>query len=416
MDERGRRTSETWISGALLLTSLLVSLALGVADVDVVQPGAVPWIVLVTAALVTVRWHWLRRADSERERLACFWATVALGVVAVLLSPVFALYLFIGYYEVSRFGSPTQRIAGTVAIAHVVAFGQLGGRASPIFQPTIYLGFVGVNLAIALAMLTLDRRREELLVDLAAANAELRAERARSAALLDQNVAQAWEAGVTEERQRLSREIHDTVAQDLVAIISQLGAAADATDDVERERRLAVADSAARDALAEARRAVRALASPRLDVVELPLALDDLLGEWRAATGLAGELQVRGRARASGHDDALLRVVQEALANVTKHARARRADVELSYTDEAVRLEVRDDGVGFDPQVPHDGFGLPGMRARLALAGGQLRVHSAPGGPTTVCAQVPAVGAGNNDGNGAARDSAVGRTTTREGA
>lgn len=146
-------------------------------------------------------------------------------------------------------------------------------------------------------------------------------------------------------------------------------------------------DAAAREGLAEARRAVRALASPRLDDADLPLALDDLLGQWRGATGLGGELRVVGRPVSSGHDDALLRIAQEALANVAKHARARRADVALGYEAGTVTLEVHDDGAGFDPDAVTRGFGLPGMRARLAGAGGTLTIDSAPGRGTRVVAR-----------------------------
>ncbi len=148
-------------------------------------------------------------------------------------------------------------------------------------------------------------------------------------------------------------------------------------------------DAAAREALAEARRAVKALASPRLDDADLPLALDDLLGEWRAGTGLGGELRVLGRAAASGHDDVLIRVAQEGLANVAKHARARRADVVLEYGPASASLTIEDDGVGFDPTASVTGFGLRGMRERLAAVGGRLDLTSAPGEGARLVASVP---------------------------
>lgn len=132
---------------------------------------------------------------------------------------------------------------------------------------------------------------------------------------------------------------------------------------------------------------MRALASPRLDDAGLPLALDDVLGQWRETTGLGGEFTVTGDAAASAHDDALLRVAQEGLANVARHARARRADVSLDYGAD-VTLTVRDDGVGFDPDAATAGFGLAGMRARLAAAGGVLTVSSGPAG-TALTARVP---------------------------
>ncbi len=294
-----------------------------------------------------------------------------------------------GYYEAARSRVRAQHWAGMIGTALVIAVAQLGGPTSPIFTLPIYLLFVAINIGIASVMLVLDRNREALMDELAAANLGLRTEQERSAALQTQLLAQAREAGITEERQRLSREIHDTVAQNLVAIIAQLEAATSAPDSPERDRRLALADSAAREALAEARRAVHALASPRLDDDDLPLALDDLLGEWRETTGLGGELTVAGEAAPSGHDDDLLRVAQEALSNVAKHARANRADVRLAYADGGVRLAVVDDGAGFVPSQASGGYGLLGMETRLGVIGGRLDVRSAPGEGTRVEAWVP---------------------------
>jgi len=274
-------------------------------------------------------------------------------------------------------------------VAFVIAIAQVGGPRSVLFTPIVYSLFAGVNLGVTGLMIALDRQRERMFTDLSRANAELRAEQHRSRLLQEQLVAQAREAGTTEERSRLSREIHDTVAQNLVAIIAQLDVAASETDPRERDRRLAVVETAAREALDEARRAVRALASPRLDDADLALALDDLLGQWREASGLGGELRVEGRAEASGHDDVLLRVAQESLANVARHARARRADVVLAYGRGGVTLTVEDDGVGFDPSARLEGFGVHGMHERLARIGGSLVVESVVGAGTTVRAVVP---------------------------
>ena len=101
--------------------------------------------------------------------------------------------------------------------------------------------------------------------------------------------------------------------------------------------------------------------------------------------------------------EALLRVAQEALANVRKHARAHRVRLTLSYLDDTTLLDVRDDGVGFDPEAPArngsgGGFGLAGMRERLGAHGGTLTVEAAPGQGTTVAAALPRGPAGTGDG------------------
>ena len=372
----------------LLAASLVAAVESAYAGVPVVRVADLPWLVVLTVAMAAVRVVGGRPGSPVRA-VVLFWLNLALATVAVWLSPAFGLYLFIGYYESARFPQPVQRVVGMVGVALVIAIAQVGGPRSVLFIPAVYAAFVAVNLAVTGLMLVLDRRREALFVELGRANDELRAEQQRSASLRDQLVAQAREAGIAEERARLSREIHDTVAQDLVAIIAQLDAASAAPDAAERDRRLGVVDAAAREALAEARRAVKALASPRLDDADLPLALDDLLGEWRAGTGLGGELRVLGRAAASGHDDVLIRVAQEGLANVAKHARARRADVVLEYGPASASLTIEDDGVGFDPTASVTGFGLRGMRERLAAVGGRLDLTSAPGEGARLVASVP---------------------------
>lgn len=372
----------------LLAASLVAAVVMAYAGVPVVRVADLPWLVVLTVAMAAVRVVGGRPGSPVRA-VVLFWLNLALATVAVWLSPAFGLYLFIGYYESARFPQPVQRVVGMVGVALVIAIAQVGGPRSVLFIPAVYAAFVAVNLAVTGLMLVLDRRREALFVELGRANDELRAEQQRSASLRDQLVAQAREAGIAEERARLSREIHDTVAQDLVAIIAQLDAASAAPDAAERDRRLGVVDAAAREALAEARRAVKALASPRLDDADLPLALDDLLGEWRAGTGLGGELRVLGRAAASGHDDVLIRVAQEGLANVAKHARARRADVVLEYGPASASLTIEDDGVGFDPTASVTGFGLRGMRERLAAVGGRLDLTSAPGEGARLVASVP---------------------------
>jgi len=90
-----------------------------------------------------------------------------------------------------------------------------------------------------------------------------------------------------------------------------------------------------------------------------------------------------------GTEVVLLRVCQEVLANVRKHAAAHQVAIRLSYADDAVRLTVADDGAGFDPELITSGYGLRGMRGRVAQVGGTIQVTSAPGTGTQVCAEVP---------------------------
>jgi signal transduction histidine kinase len=114
-----------------------------------------------------------------------------------------------------------------------------------------------------------------------------------------------------------------------------------------------------------------------------------------AEANLLAHAEVTGTARPlpTGTEVILLRVGQEALANVRKHAAARQVTVRLEYGEDVVRLAVADDGAGFDPQAAYGGYGLRSMQDRVQQVGGTVRVTSAPGAGTEVCGEVPGAGA-----------------------
>jgi signal transduction histidine kinase len=226
------------------------------------------------------------------------------------------------------------------------------------------------------------------------ANARLEAALEENAGLHAQLLTQAREAGVLDERQRMAREIHDTLAQGLTGIVTQLQAA-DREDGPDRDRRLAQVRTLARDSLSEARRAVQALRPEPLAGSRLPEALSELAGRVAETSGVTVHAETTGDVRPllPEVEVTLYRVAQEALANAEKHAKASRIGLTLSYSDEVVLLDVVDDGVGFRPGDRGDGtgFGLEAMRHRVQRVAGTLSVESAPGGGTAVNAQVPAL-------------------------
>ena len=229
-----------------------------------------------------------------------------------------------------------------------------------------------------------SRKRQEMVAQLAATMEE-------NAGLHAQLLIQAREAGVLDERQRMAQEIHDTLAQGFTGIITQLEAA---EQTGEWRDRVATSVRLARENLTEARRSVHALRPAPLENAALPEALAEVVHGWSGAYGVAVEVTTTGTARPM-HPEvevALLRTAQEALANVAKHAEASRVGLTLSYMEDVVTLDVRDDGVGFDPLVPHgDGFGLMTMRQRVSRLAGAFEVESEPGGGTAVSASVPAI-------------------------
>lgn len=214
--------------------------------------------------------------------------------------------------------------------------------------------------------------------------------------------AQGRTAGVLAERQRLAHEIHDTLAQGFTSIVTQLEAAEQAlgADPTTTADHIARAKDTARDSLREARRTVEALRPAPLERAPLPDALRDLAARWTDAPpdapGISIVVDGAPTPMPPAVDDALLRVAQEALTNIGRHAAASHVDLTLSYLDDLVLLDIQDDGVGFavgdgagDGDVTHGGYGLTSMRERVALVGGVLVVESAPADGTTVAARVP---------------------------
>jgi signal transduction histidine kinase len=224
-----------------------------------------------------------------------------------------------------------------------------------------------------------SRERAQLIARLEAAQAEL-AEVSR-------------QAGTLAERQRLAGEIHDTLAQGLTSIVMLLQAAdteIDA-DPAEARRHVGLAAQTAREGLAEARAMVAALAPAHLEAGLLHEALGRLADRIGAELGIAVRFELCGPARplSATTEVVLLRAAQEALANVRKHAHAADVRVILSYEPHNVRLDVRDDGAGFDPERVSGGYGLRGMRSRILQVGGSLLVRARPGAGTSLSVEVP---------------------------
>jgi signal transduction histidine kinase len=208
------------------------------------------------------------------------------------------------------------------------------------------------------------------------------------------------QAGVLEERERLAREIHDTLAQGFTSIVLLLQAAetAWAAGSPQAAQHLAQARRTAAENLAEARRLVWALAPEPLGGASLAEALARLVERLGEEEGIDATTAVTGPQRPlpTPIEVALLRVTQEALANVRRHAKATRVTVTLSYMEDVAVLDVQDDGVGFDVQAGRlpdpgreGGFGLGAMRQRVARLGGTLTVESAPGTGTTLVVKLP---------------------------
>jgi PAS domain S-box-containing protein len=208
--------------------------------------------------------------------------------------------------------------------------------------------------------------------------------------------AQSLASAVVEERNRMARDIHDTLAQGFTGVIVQLEAAEDATSKGlanEAVSHVARAGRLARESLREARRSLQALRPHELEDKTLSAALAALIGKMTEGTEIRSQVLVHGTPRElpPEWDVNLLRIGQEVATNMLRHAHARHFDVELTFTRIAVTLRLRDDGRGFDPQATHDGFGLVGIGERVERMGGTVSIESAPGRGSMVSIVLPDV-------------------------
>jgi PAS domain S-box-containing protein len=201
---------------------------------------------------------------------------------------------------------------------------------------------------------------------------------------------QAEAASILEERNRMAREIHDTLAQAFTGILIQVDAATQVlTDDVEAtQAHLDTIEELARTGLSEARRSVTALRPQLLEEGDLSSALERLVNQMRVATNTDLIYSVQGTAYSlpTEVENNLLRIGQEALTNATKYANANEIRIELVYNDTQCRLQVKDDGQGFGVVgvSMSGGFGLLGMSERAERIGAQLAIESQPGQGTEI--------------------------------
>jgi signal transduction histidine kinase len=369
----------------------------------------------------------LRRDWWERPaRMEQFFAgLVVLTGVLILRDPWFGLFTPVSYLFAFGLLRWPRRLLGVAVVAVESGSAQASGISRHTTGGTIaYTAVLAVNVLCMCALAwwewDLERKTEQrkaALEQVREANRRLEASLAENAGLQRQLLVQAREAGVLEERQRMAREIHDTLAQGLIGIVTQLQAAEQAAvragvQAVDGwQQHFGAATRLARESLSEARRSVDALRPPQLEAAGLGDALAGVAGRWSALHTVPVELDTTGPARPMPAEAelGLLRAAQEALANVARHARAGRVTLTLDYLEDEVALTVSDDGCGFDPGAEPQraplgqiatgtaaqaveaggGYGLKAMRERIEALSGTLHVRSGPGAGTSVSARVP---------------------------
>ena len=224
--------------------------------------------------------------------------------------------------------------------------------------------------------------------------AQALAHQAMLAIQLNEFAEQSRQAAILEERNRMARDIHDTLAQGFTGVIVQLEAVEDAIACCRRKEaneHLRRASELARQSLNEARRSVHALRPQALQRGNFWEALKGIVKNTTAGTTLHTRFELRGKLRELPlvWEENLLHIGQEALTNALKYARPRNFETRLICNTKELRLELRDDGGGFKINGRHDGFGLAGMRERVEQMGGQLKVTSSRGKGTKVIVTLP---------------------------
>lgn len=386
-----------WIWSVIFYLSLLLPWAYWMAQDT--ATAAERWI---ASALVLIGGltHWIfayempRRGIPSRSRLwyGVGYAGIITGVTFGLIAISHTFFFILsGYFSQLFYFLPTRLsipifLAGIPALAiQANDIGSLGVAVrQPIFWIWLLAGGCGSLIALWIsAIIQQGHQQHELIEELRRTQAEL--------------AASERSAGVLAERQRLAREIHDTLAQGFISVVTHLEAADQALDgDLSTARRhIGQAAATARENLGQARRVVQDLRPEVLEGSSLVEAVQREADKWSERTSVTAVVTTTGAALPLPPEAevTLLRAVQESLANVHRHAGASRVSITLSYMPDRVLLDVQDDGRGFDPESPVQsgggGFGLTAMRQRAEALAGTVYVESSPGEGTTIVVEIP---------------------------
>jgi signal transduction histidine kinase len=322
-----------------------------------------------------------RAREGNRAAHLLIAATVVTAFVGSVAEPNFAFFQCVAYPLVWVLSASKRRaIIASACVATAIGSGFfIGGPftgqwlGASVLTALLSLGFsIAFGLWIA-HIAELGDERQVLLDELQATQSEL--------------VALSREAGVVGERERLARDIHDTVAQDLAGLVMLAEQARRTNEPDARDALLAQVVEGARGALQETRALVAAGSPSSLDA-GLAAAIGRVAERFTRDTGISVSVDsTRAIQLERDAEVVLLRCAQEALTNIRRHSGAATAHLELDGTT----LRVRDDGHGFDPHSPTPGVGLAGMRERVGLVGGRLDIASGPDGTVLTVSLAPAV-------------------------
>jgi signal transduction histidine kinase len=383
---------DEWLRHLPVWHTVFLGLIVGTGILTLVDDGLTPAARNIALAMLAALATWyvaVGRLGLRRRRAAVAYLAVAAPLTVVLfgVAPVGALMLFALYPHIWAMLPIRPAAYATIAVVCGVALMASGHHPAPgaAVAGAVVVGVVSLVIALPLGLwiariIRQSSQRAALVNELEATRAEL--------------ATMSRAAGALAERERLAREIHDTLAQGFTSVLLLLEATETSleSDAPAARRHLGRAQQTVRENLAEARALVAAMTPPDLSRTSLPDALQRIVERAGAETRPLVVLAVAGTPYGlpTEAEVALLRTAQEALSNVRRHSGASRADVTLEYGPDGVSLRVCDDGRGFDSTMPCDGgYGLAGMRARAEQIGGLVCIDTAPGRGVTVRIDVP---------------------------
>jgi signal transduction histidine kinase len=338
--------------------------------------------VIFGLALVLAAWHGLWRLPGTGPADAAYFVGAAVVWAGLMVADPDFLVLALGIFAPLCFHDVRWGAVALVGTGGVWLWLERLERGSIPWGSVLAVAvFVATGLLLVGYFSTVVRQsgeRQRLIDELRATQDEL-AEAER-------------QAGVLMERERLARDIHDTLTQGFASIVMLLEAAAVGLDTGASSRRHVVrALETARENLVESRRLISAMRPATLTDASLAEAIRRLAQQLAEDTGIEVESTVTGSPSSISADeeDEMLRVAQEVLNNIRKHAGATRVNVTLSYMGNAVVLDVQDNGVGMIPESAKEGAGLRSMRERAEALSGKLTIESSPGEGTTVALEIP---------------------------
>lgn len=382
----------------ILFIGILTVVVIGMVVVSVISNPAIkrPGVLIPLGILVVVHilLHWLLEKISQHARwipwYIVFQGALAFGIsyLAGGIAMIFALYMgligeAVGLLRLTRWGFLAAAYYLTLAAVNFLMLSDQPAIGSWLLGTIPLLLFVIIYVTLYMRQNEARDQAQTLLKELEAANQQL-----------SEYAAQVEDLTITAERQRLARDLHDTLSQGLAGLILQLEAVDAHLKNDRTARATEILEQSmehARQTLADARRTISNLRDHSREFPDLKGAINDEVNRFEKATGLSCQLEFLVSDRVSDEiDETIMRIISEALTNIARHASAGQVAIDIIQQDNRLQIEIKDDGNGFDPDSVGPGhYGLIGMQERTRIVGSSMEIDSHPGRGTILKFDLP---------------------------